>query len=89
MIEVLSGLGLEPTNQDAPRLGPIEPGPTAVPLRALAPYLRGARFAAIAFGNRHPDIGDEVSEFVEQVDRYSEGLRNLKARLRAEEEGGS
>jgi hypothetical protein len=80
-------LGLEPTVQGPPEPGPEQPGPNAMPLRALFPYLRGARFAAIAFGNRYPEISDDVALFTEQVDRYSAAIRNLRERTRRDAAG--
>ncbi len=84
LVEVLAGLGLPPTTQELPRLGPMEAGPRAMPIRAMAPYFRGARFAAVAFGKRHPAIGDDVEFFTGQMDRYAQSLQALKARIRAE-----
>ena len=87
VLSALTDMGFAPTTQAAPRLGRAATGPRAVPLRALAPYLRGARFAAVAFGKRYPEIEPDVEFFVEQMDRYSSAVRNLKARLREEERG--
>lgn len=89
LLGVLQGLGLEPTQQEPPALGRIEPGPTAMPVRAMAPYFRGARFASVALGIRHPGIRDDVDFFVEQMDRFSESVRELKARLQGEAEEGA
>lgn len=84
VIEVLESLRLPPVTQPPPELGPAEPGPSAMPLRAMLPYLRGARFAAIALRNRHPEIAADVDGFVEQVDRYSRDVRELRDRVRDE-----
>ena len=84
LLQVLEGLGLPATTQGPPQLGPMAAGPSAMPVRAMAPYFRGARFAAVAFGQRHLEIADDVDFFTTQMDRYSQSVRDLKARLRAE-----
>ena len=84
VLEVLAGLGLPATSQEVPRLGRVEAGPSAMPVRAMAPYFRGARFAAVAFGSRHVEITDDVEFFTTQMDRYAQGVRDLKARIRGE-----
>ena len=88
VVEMVGKLSLPATTQGPPELGPSRPGPGAMPLTALASYFRGARFAAVAFGARHAAIGDDVEFFTEQMDRYIEGVRDLKARLRAEDDQG-
>ncbi len=71
----LGALGLPPTAQELPAVGPAEPGPKAMPVAALLPYYRGARFAAVALGRRHPDMSDDTDRYVEQMDRYHEAMR--------------
>ena len=84
LLDVLRSLDLEPTTQDLPVLGPIEAGPRAMPVHAMAPYYRGAKFAGVALGMRHPDIQDDIKLFSEQMDRYMQGVRDLKVRLLVE-----
>jgi hypothetical protein len=86
VVDILSGLGLPATTQDPPELGPSEPGRYAMPVRAMEPYFRGARFAAVALGGRNPDIENDVDFFTEQMERYGDAVRELKARLKAEED---
>jgi hypothetical protein len=86
VVAVLSGLGLPATTQDPPELGTLEPGRFAMPIRAMEPYFRGARFAAVALGTRNPNIQGDVEFFTDQMDRYRHAVRDLKARLRAGEE---
>lgn len=70
---------LPATEQLPPTLGPIEAGPKAMPMHAMPPYFRGARFAAVAFGRRHPDIHEDTDGFVAQMDRYGDAVRELRA----------
>jgi hypothetical protein len=86
LIGIVEGLDLPPTTQDVPQPGRPAPGPGAMPIRAMAPYFRGARFAAVALARRHPEIEEDVSIFTEQMDRWSQAVRDLKARVRAEDE---
>lgn len=74
------------TTQDAPPIGAIEPGEKAMPLDQLPSYLRGARFAALAMGLRHKDLGQEIVDdskaYVAEMDRFIESasaLRNAKS----------
>jgi hypothetical protein len=86
LVERLQELNLPPTTQPAPQLGPSEPGPKAMPVHAMLPYFRGARFAAVAMGRRHPAVKEDADAYVAQMDRYMEVTRELRARL-AEEDG--
>jgi hypothetical protein len=80
LIARLEALELTPTTQDAPAAGPAEPGPRAMPIRAMQPYFRGARFAAVAMGMRHPSAKDDADAYVAQMDRFIMAVRELKAR---------
>jgi hypothetical protein len=77
-------LGLEPTSQPAPELGPIEAGEKAVPYRGLSSYLRGAKFAGLAIRSRHRDLDEDFSAdmkgYIEMLDRYLEALRGVEDR---------
>ncbi len=79
VIEFLGGLGLPPTEREAIDLGPARAGPNAMPLHALEPYYRGAKFAGVALRMRHPEFADEFDRYVDQMDRYlslAKGLRS-------------
>ena len=49
-------------------------GDRPLPLEQLEPYMRGARFAAVALGRRHgehdPDLADDVARYVAMTERY-------------------
>ena len=49
-------------------------GDRPLPFEQLEPYMRGARFAAVALGRRHgahdPDLADDVARYVEMAERY-------------------
>ena len=57
-----------------------KPGDTAMSVRALLPYCRGAKFAAKAMGLRHPSASEDSKRYVAQMDRYMEAVRELRAR---------
>ena len=85
VLETVRGLGLQPTSQEAPTPGDPQPGPGAMPLDGLPFYLRGARFAALAMGLRHKDLGEAIKEdskaYVAEMDRYYEAVQALRKRL--------
>lgn len=80
ILEAVATLALGPTSQDPPTIADPEPGPRTMPLSQLGAYLRGARFAAVALGNRHPDVSDDTSLYVAEMDRFLEAVRVLKLR---------
>jgi hypothetical protein len=86
VLEQVQSLGIGPTMQAPPLPGEAEPGPKAMPLDGLPHYLRGARFAALAMGLRHKDLGDAIKEdskaYVEEMDRYFAAVQELRERLR-------
>jgi hypothetical protein len=49
-------------------------GDRPLPFEQLEPYMRGARFAALALSRRHgahdPDLADDVARYVEMAERY-------------------
>jgi len=49
-------------------------GDRPLPLEQLEPYMRGAKFAALALSRRHqehdPDIGDDAAHYVDMAERY-------------------
>lgn len=73
------------TTQSPPQPGPAEPGPKAVSLDWLIPYLRGARFASLAMGLRHAHLDDSVKEdskaYVAEMDRYIDAVRTLREQI--------
>ena len=83
VLEHARSLGLESTSQEPPETVDPEPGPRAMPLDGLPYYLRGARFAAMAMGLRHRDLGDEIKEdskaYVAEMDRMLEAVAELRA----------
>jgi alkyl hydroperoxide reductase subunit AhpC len=79
-IEALSALGLPPTTREEVEPGMPEPGPKAMPLRAMEPYFRGAKFAVNAMKMRHAAIADDASVFIAQMDRYIELVRHLRGK---------
>lgn len=76
-------LDLPPTKQPPLTPGRPEPGPQAMPVHALLPYCRGARFAAKAMGMRHPEAKEDADRYVAQMDRYRDAVRALRERLGA------
>ncbi|MCQ3804827.1 MAG: peroxiredoxin family protein [Acidimicrobiia bacterium] len=84
LLEVLETRGLPPTTQPPPTPGHASPGPGAMPLRAMIPYFRGGRFAALALGLRHRHLGEDFKDdskaFVAEMDRFVEAVKSLKSR---------
>ncbi len=74
--------GWSATTQDAPTIGSTEPGEAAMPLEQLPSYLRGARFAALAMGLRHKNLGQEIVDdskaYVAEMDRFIESTSALR-----------
>jgi alkyl hydroperoxide reductase subunit AhpC len=83
LLEQVRGLGLRPTGQPALTPGDPQPGPKAMPVDALLPYCRGARFAAKAMGMRHPSAKADADRYVAQMDRYMDAVRALRERTGA------
>jgi hypothetical protein len=78
--------GWSATTQDRPALAAIEPGPKAMPLDALPAYFRGARFAALAMGLRHRQLGEAIAQdskaYVAEMDRFIAAVGDLRQRRR-------
>lgn len=74
-------LGLPPISQETPRPVDAQPGEKATLLQALPVYFRGARFAALAMGLRHKDLGEDLKDdskaYVAEMDRYIEAVGAL------------
>jgi hypothetical protein len=81
VLEHVTRLGLRSVTQLPPEVGPIEPGERSMPFDGLFHYLRGARFAALAMGLRHKDLGDAIKEdskaYVAEMDEMLEAVREL------------
>jgi hypothetical protein len=49
-------------------------GDRPLPLEQLEPYMRGAKFAALALGRRHKehdaDLADDAARYVDMAERY-------------------
>ena len=49
-------------------------GDRPLPLDQLEPYMRGAKFAAVALSHRHkdhdPDLADDAARYVDMAERY-------------------
>ena len=79
VLEVAEELGLDPVTAEPMNVGTPEPGPSTMPFEGLWYYLRGARFAALAMGLRHKDLGESIKEdskaYVETVDRMLEHIK--------------
>jgi hypothetical protein len=83
LLEEVHALGLSATDQPTLTPGEPEPGPNAMPVHALVPYCRGAKFAAKAMGMRHPQAKADADRYVAQMDRYMEVIRALRERTGA------
>lgn len=82
VVEAARSIGLTATTQAAPVVGPMEPGPNAMPFDKLGTYFRGAKFAAQAMGLRHGYLDESVKEdskaYVAEMDRYIEAVTRLR-----------
>ena len=79
-IAALSDLGLPATSGREVEVGSLDPGPRAMPLHAMEPYFRGAKFAVSAMRMRHPEVSEDASSFITQMDRYVELVRKLRGK---------
>lgn len=79
LVEALKSLDLPATQQERPVVGSAVAGERAMPDHAMLPYWRGARFAAVALGSRHPQAKEDADQLVAQMDRFTEAF---KTRLR-------
>lgn len=84
VVMAVQQLALAPTTQEPPRIGPAEPGPRSLSLHDLRVYFRGARFAALAMGQRHGHHAETIKAdskaYVAEMDRYTEALEWLRQR---------
>lgn len=79
LLAIVAAMQLPPTEQPALELVDPQPGDTAMPVRALIPYCRGAKFAAKAMGLRHPAAKDDADRLFDQMDRYMHVVREFRA----------
>lgn len=79
-LDALQQLGLGPTEPEAIGIGPAEAGPKSMPLHAMEPYFRGAKFAVTAMKMRHPEVGGDAAGYIELMDRYIELVRKLRGK---------
>lgn len=79
-IAALEVLDLPPTTPEDIELGPAEAGPKAMPFDAMEPYYRGAKFAVTAMRSRHPAVADDANEYIAQMDRYLDVVRDLRGK---------
>lgn len=80
-------MNLPATTAETLNQGTPEPGPSTMPFEGLFFYLRGARFAALAMGLRHKDLGESITEdskaYVATMDRMMEHVKALHKRRQA------
>lgn len=79
-LAALVALGLPATSPEEIESGPPEPGPRAMPLHAMEPYFRGAKFAVTAMRMRHADVAEDAAVYIAQMDRYIELVRALRGK---------
>jgi len=77
VVNSLRRMNLPPTTQGSPELGPIEPGPNAMPSEQLFTYFRGARFAVVAMSRRYPEVAQDAETYIAEMDRYMEAAKRL------------
>lgn len=80
ILDAIRPLDLPATTPEALLLGPAEPGPRAMPISAMEPYYRGAKFAVIAMRMRHSELSDEAETYIAELDRFITAVRDLKVR---------
>lgn len=84
LLDELGRLGLSPTHQDAPALGPARSGDNAMAYEGLPHYFRGAKFAVMAVRGRHREVGDEFRDdtkaYVQMVERFLGALPSVEER---------
>lgn len=78
LIAAVGKLGMAPVEAEPIALGPASPGPNAMPVAAMEPYYRGAKFAVTAMRLRHPELEEEAKRYIDELDRYIEAVRDLK-----------
>ena len=51
-----------------------------MPIHAMEPYFRGAKFAVTAMKMRHTDVAEDAVVYIAQMDRYIELVRHLRGK---------
>lgn len=84
LLAVIEGLGLDPTTQEEPEIGKVEPGEKAMPFDGIPHYFRGAKFAVLAMRSRYrglsDDLADDAKRYVQRMDRYIEAIGAVRER---------
>lgn len=80
VIDALARMNLPTTNPEVIEIGHSQPGPHAMPVHALEPYYRGAKFAGTALKMRDPDHAGDFDVYIEQMDRYLTLAKELRSR---------
>ncbi len=80
LIATVRDLELDPIEAEAVSTGSAVPGPNAMPVHAMEPYYRGAKFAVTAMRMRHPEIADDAERYIAELDRYIGAVRALKGK---------
>ena len=80
VVATLLALELPPTTPEVIQAGLAEPGPRAMPLHAMEPYFRGAKFAVTAMKLRHPEVEEDAAIYIAQMDRYIELVKELRSK---------
>jgi hypothetical protein len=52
-----------------------------MPFTSLSTYFRGAKFAALAMGNRFPEAKESSKAYVATMDRYIDAVKTMYKRL--------
>lgn len=79
-VAALGALKLPSTVAEQTAVGSAEPGPRAMPVHAMEPYFRGAKFAVTAMKMRHKDCVEDADLYIAQMDRYIELVRTLRGK---------
>jgi len=78
LIATVRSLGFDAAEADPLSVGVQVPGPKAMPVSAMEPYYRGAKFAVTAMRIRHPDLAEDAQRYIAELDRYIDAVRGLK-----------
>lgn len=80
LVGALTALNLPAVSKEEVAIGRSEAGPNALPLHAMEPYFRGARFAGSALKMRHPELAEDFDDYIRQMDRYMKLAKELRSR---------
>lgn len=79
LLDAVRGLDLPPTQAEEVVEGEPRPGDRAMPVDALAPYFRGAKFAVLNMGRRFPEAREEAARYAAEAERYMEAAKRLRS----------